>query len=78
MYGPGWSREALEVFVVANLRGDGSAELVRQSFPRAHLIENDRPRGFAANNNAALRRSRGRLLLLLSPDTELQRGHGTR
>jgi N-acetylglucosaminyl-diphospho-decaprenol L-rhamnosyltransferase len=66
--------EELEVFVVANLPGDGSADAVRAALPRAHLIENDEPRGFAANNNAAARRSRGRFLLLLNPDTEIRPG----
>ena len=44
-----------EVWVVDNASGDGSAEMVRQQFPRAHLIANADNRGFAAANNQALR-----------------------
>jgi len=44
-----------EVWVVDNASGDGSAEMVRQQFPRANLIANADNRGFAAANNQALR-----------------------
>jgi len=67
-----------EVWVVDNASGDGSAEMVRQQFPRANLIANADNRGFAAANNQALRamevdRAQGpRYVMLLNPDTEVQ------
>jgi GT2 family glycosyltransferase len=64
------SREVvLEVFVVDNASRDGSAEHVAAAFPDVRLIRNPDNRGFAAANNLALRRARGRHLLLLNPDT---------
>ncbi len=61
---------SFEVFVVDNDSRDGSAEMVREEFPQATLIANDRNLGFAAANNQALRQSRGDFALLLNPDTD--------
>lgn len=63
-----WS---VEILVIDNASTDGSPEMVRDEFPRVHLIANDENRGFTAANNQGLARSRGRYLLLLNPDTEV-------
>lgn len=61
-----------EVFVVDNASEDGSVEMVRSKFPAVHLIENPANVGFARANNVALKKARGRYLLLLNPDTVVQ------
>jgi len=60
-----------ETFVVDNASSDESAEMVAADFPWVHLIRNKENRGYAHANNVALRKARGRRLLLLNPDTEL-------
>lgn len=63
-----------EVLVVDNASSDGSCAMLRQLFPQVRLIENEHNLGFAAGNNVALRRAKGRHVLLLNTDT-LVRGH---
>ena len=46
-----------EVFVVDNASADGSAQMVRERFPRVQLIENTTNVGFARANNQANRQS---------------------
>lgn len=58
-----------EIIVVDNASTDGSAEMVRSSFPNVTLIANSENRGFAAANNQGLRTAAGAKLLLLNPDT---------
>jgi len=58
-----------EVIVVDNASEDGSAEMVRDSFPDVSLIVNDDNRGFAAANNQGFEIARGRHVLLLNSDT---------
>ena len=65
---------ALEVFVVDNASKDGSVEMVHGDFPSVRLIANKKNRGFAAACNQAIQESRGDLVLLLNPDTELAPG----
>ncbi len=65
---------ALEVFVVDNDSNDSSVERVRKEFPSVQIMENGQNLGFARANNRALREARGRFLLLLNPDVELQPG----
>ncbi len=59
-----------EVLVVDNDSGDGSAEMVEREFPLAAVIRNSN-NGFSRANNVALQKARGRLVLILNPDTEL-------
>jgi O-antigen biosynthesis protein len=62
-----------EIFVVDNNSSDGSAEMIRSLFPHIHLIINDRNSGFSVANNQAIRISAGQFILLLNPDTLLER-----
>lgn len=60
----------LEVIVVDNDSGDGSAEMVEREFPDAKLIKNDQNHGFAYACNQGMRIAAGtRFILLLNPDT---------
>jgi GT2 family glycosyltransferase len=59
----------IETFVVDNASPDGSADMVSAGYPDVNLIRNSQNRGFAAANNLAIRRARGRYVLLLNPDT---------
>ena len=62
----------LEVFVVDNASVDGSAEMVRASYPQVHFIANKDNVGFAKANNQALRICHGDIALLLNPDTVVE------
>ena len=67
------SKLELEVFVVDNASVDGSVEMVRERYPQVHLIANEDNVGFARANNQALRLCTGDLMLLLNPDTVVER-----
>ena len=59
----------VELLVVDNASRDGSAEMVASTFPQIELIRNEENVGFSAANNQALRRVKGRYVLLLNSDT---------
>lgn len=61
-----------EVFVVDNNSVDGSCAMVRRMFPEVHLIDSKENLGFSKGNNLAIRKSNGRYVLLLNPDTIIQ------
>ena len=63
----------LEVFVVDNASQDTSVAMVRERYPQVHLIANTDNPGFATANNQALRICHGDLMLLLNPDTVVER-----
>ena len=61
-----------EVFVVDNNSEDGSVEMVERNFPDIILMVNKDNVGFAKANNQAMRRAKGKYVLLLNPDTVLE------
>ena len=63
----------LDVWVVDNDSVDGSVEMVREDFPEVNVIANKENVGFARANNMALARCTGERLLLLNPDTVVER-----
>jgi GT2 family glycosyltransferase len=68
-------RHTIEIIVVDNHSLlDGSADMVRNEFSQAHLIESGRNMGFSAGNNLGVRAARGRYLLFLNPDTVTHEG----
>jgi N-acetylglucosaminyl-diphospho-decaprenol L-rhamnosyltransferase len=63
-----------EIIVVDNASRDGSADMIRERFPDVRLICNDMNAGFGVANNQGMAVARGRHMLLLNSDTELQPG----
>jgi len=63
-----------EVLLVDNASTDGTAEIVGREFPDVTVLVNKAHLGFAAANNVAIARARGRLLVLLNTDTKLTPG----
>ncbi len=61
-----------DIWVVDNASGDGSVAMVRERFPRVHVLENQTNVGFAAANNQAIPQTAGSLILLLNSDTVVQ------
>ena len=62
-----------EVFVVDNHSDDDSVETVRSHYPWVRLIENQENMGFSRANNIAIREARGEYVLLLNPDTIVEK-----
>ena len=63
-----------EILVLDNASTDGSAALVRASYPHVRLVALDRRAGKAENDSTLLKRARGKYALLLNEDAELQPG----
>jgi len=63
-----------EVIVVDNNSHDGSAEMVRQTFPRVRLLANPDNVGFGPALNQGARASESDYVLLLNSDTEMLPG----
>ena len=60
-----------EIIVVDNASTDGSAAMVLAEFPEVDLLVSERNLGYARANNQALKRARGRHVLLLNSDTRV-------
>jgi len=61
-----------EIFVVDNASTDGSVAAIREHYPEINLIVNTKNRGFGAANNQALKKSGGRYVIFLNPDTQVK------
>ncbi|MEW6553600.1 MAG: glycosyltransferase family 2 protein [Actinomycetota bacterium] len=64
----------LEVIVVDNASGDGSAEMVREKFPQVALAVNEENVGYSRGTNRGIRMSSAPYILLLNPDTVVGAG----
>jgi GT2 family glycosyltransferase len=58
-----------EVIVVDNASSDDSVDYLKPLFPEFEFIENRQNTGFSSANNLAIRRAKGKYILLLNPDT---------
>ena len=61
-----------EVVVIDGGSFDGCDEMLQQSYPHVVFIQSDKNIGFAKANNEAFKVSRGRNILFLNPDTEVE------
>lgn len=70
----GGTEVPLEVVVVDNASGDGSADAVAEGFPNVKLVRLAKNLGYGRASNRALPSCRGRFVLLLNPDVTLEPG----
>ncbi|OGY81704.1 MAG: hypothetical protein A3F54_01425 [Candidatus Kerfeldbacteria bacterium RIFCSPHIGHO2_12_FULL_48_17] len=63
-------RLALEVIVVDNDSQDGSVEMIQKEFPQVDLIARKDNLGFGRGQNIGIRKSRGKYVFILNPDTQ--------
>jgi GT2 family glycosyltransferase len=62
-----------EILVVDNHSEDNSVQMIKREFPDVRIISNKVNLGFSAANNQAIKESSGRFVLLLNPDTILEK-----
>jgi GT2 family glycosyltransferase len=67
-------RAEVEIIVVDNASLDGSVEAIEAAFPDVQVIARPDRAGYGANHNLALRRARGRHVLLLNDDAQVLPG----
>jgi hypothetical protein len=60
---------SFEIVVVDNASPDGGLGRIAERFPLVTLVESERNLGFAGANNLGFRRSSGKSILFLNPDT---------
>ncbi|MEL7199663.1 MAG: glycosyltransferase family 2 protein [Pseudomonadota bacterium] len=63
-----------QVVVWDNASHDGSADAIRERFPKVRVIAHEKNVGFAAANNLAVKHTKSDWVLLLNPDTETHPG----
>jgi GT2 family glycosyltransferase len=66
-------KEEYEVLVIDNGSFDRTPEIVRVKYPWVRLIRNRTNLGYARANNQGIKMSRGEYILLLNPDTRLEK-----
>lgn len=64
----------VQLIVVDNASPDGSAAMVRETFPGVHLIENSENVGFTRGNNQGIEAAEAPYILVLNQDTVIKPG----
>lgn len=62
-----------QIIVVDNHSPDNTADIVRTRYPKVELIENRDNLGFGGGNNVGISQASGTHILLLNPDTRVNR-----
>lgn len=63
-----------EIWLIDNSSKDDTVIWTRKNFPEVKLVENEWNLGFSKATNQGIRKSQGRYLLLLNPDTKIVSG----
>lgn len=69
------SNISFEHVIVDNASSDKTVEIIKQQFPHIQLIKNATNIGFAAANNMAASRAKGKYFLFLNPDIQIKNGN---
>jgi len=63
---------SFEVYVVDNNSQDNTCQMIKKEFPWVKLIESGENLGYSKANNLALKKAKGKYILILNPDTKVQ------
>lgn len=66
-------KEEIEIIVIDNASPDKTKKIIKEQFPEINLIENTANLGFAAAVNRGAEKAKGRYLVLLNPDTKVEK-----
>lgn len=69
---PPW--RSMEVIVVDNASGDGTAEMIEARYPWVKVIKSPENLGFSRGNNVGIRQCKGRYIALVNPDVQVLPG----
>ncbi len=61
--------DIFEIILVDNDSSDGSVEYIQEQFPEIDIISHKKNLGYAVGNNRGIKKSKGRYILFLNPDT---------
>lgn len=64
----------LETFVVDNGSPNDNPDVIKEKFPEVHFIKTGINLGFAGGNNVAVKKAKGKYLLFINNDTEVEPG----
>lgn len=62
-----------EIIVVDNHSSDGSVSFLRKNYPNVRIMASSHNLGFSRANNLGIKRAEGEFILLLNPDTIIQK-----
>lgn len=63
-----------EIFVVDNASPKDNPDIIKENYPAVHLIKTAVNLGFAGGNNVAVDQAKGKYLLFINNDTEVEPG----
>ncbi|MDY0075859.1 MAG: glycosyltransferase family 2 protein [Bacteroidales bacterium] len=63
-----------EIFVVDNASPNDNPDIIKKNYPAVHLIKTAVNLGFAGGNNVAVDQAKGKYLLFINNDTEVEPG----
>ena len=68
-----WGDVTKEIIVVDNASNDATVDSINKLYSDVILVRNSKNLGFAKANNIGIRRAKGRYILLLNSDTEVEK-----
>jgi GT2 family glycosyltransferase len=65
---------SVEIIILDNASPNDDPSIIKESFPEIKFIQSEKNLGFAGGNNLAIRQAKGKYIMLLNNDTEVEQG----